>query len=229
MALNDDAGAGFDGYQGVDPKAKDPYATVNMQARSMWAALSYDLPLSYINPPPSFTASSQRLRTPSDVMDGKRGTCIDLALLMAACLEYVGIYPVIFLLNNHAFPGYWRSDEARQNFIDMSSKQAMAMSGADEPGDVTDGASRKSAEATDAASRTPSKPWVFTNHTEVLQLAHAGDLVPLETVWLTQHQGFADAVKGGMDDLRSKRDFASMIDVQGARSYRTPVLPLPVV
>jgi hypothetical protein len=227
MALNDDASAGFDGYQSVDRRAKDPYSTVDLQARAIWAALSYDLPLSYVNPPPSFTASSQRLRTPSDVVDGKRGTCIDLALLMAACLEYAGIYPLIFLLNDHAFPGYWRSDESRQKFIDLSSKQTFAMWSTIKSTDLAEGASKTP--LSEGASRAPSKPWVFTNYVEVLQLARQGDIVPIETIWLTQHQGFWDAVDGGMDDLRSKREFASMIDVQGARSYRTPVTPLPIL
>jgi hypothetical protein len=58
----------------------------------------------YINPPPTFTEKSQRLRTPSDIVMGKRGTCIDLTLLLAACLEYAEIYPVLFLLKDHAFP-----------------------------------------------------------------------------------------------------------------------------
>jgi len=217
MALNDDAGAGFDGYQGFTPNAKDPSATVDLQARAIWAALSYDLPLSYINPPPSFTASSQRLRTPSDVIEGKRGTCIDLALLLAACLEYAGIYPVIFLLTDHAFPGYWRSEQARQNFINMSSKPATTSMEVSLPATVT------------PSARTPLKSWVFTNYAEVVQLARQGDLVPIETVWLTQHEGFWDAVDEGMNDLRSKREFSSMIDVQGARSYKNPVTPLPIL
>jgi hypothetical protein len=216
MALNDDSGAGFDGYQGVDAKLKDPFGTVDLQARAIWSALSYDMPLSYINPPPSFTASSQRLRTPSDVIDGKRGTCIDLALLLAACLEYAGIYPVIFLLIDHAFPGYWRSEEVRQDFITLRSKPAIAIS--------ESGKSRS-----DATTPTPMKPWVFTNYAEVVQLAREGDIVPVETVWLTQHQGFWDAVDEGMTDLRSKREFSSMIDIQGARSYTTPVTPLPIL
>jgi hypothetical protein len=216
MALNDDSTAGFDGYQGVDRQSKDPFATVDLQARAIWSALSYDLPLSYINPPPSFTASSQRLRTPSDVIDGKRGTCIDLALLLAACLEYAGIYPVIFLLNDHAFPGYWRSEEARQDFITLRGKAVVA---------VQDSGVTKM----DTTSPTPMKPWVFTNYAEVVQLAREGDIVPIETVWLTQHEGFWDAVDEGMTDLRSKHEFSSMIDIQGARSYTTPVTPLPIL
>jgi hypothetical protein len=216
MALNDDSGAGFDGYQGVDTRIKDPFATVDLQARAIWSALSYDSPLSYINPPPSFTTSSQRLRTPSDVMDGKRGTCIDLALLLAACLEYAGIYPVIFLLTDHAFPGYWRSEKARQDFITMRSKPVVA-------------AELSGPAVADATTPTPMKPWVFTNYAEVVQLARNGDIVPIETVWLTQHKGFWDAVDEGMADLRSKREFGSMIDIQGARSYKTPITPLPIL
>lgn len=215
MSLNDDSGAGFDGYQGIDTHSKDPFATVDLQARAVWSALSYDMPLSYINPPPTFSAFSQRLRTPSDVIDGRRGTCIDLALMLAACLEYVGIYPVVFLLKDHAFPGYWRSDEAQQKFIDMSPRISVT--------------TEKSAETQDGFAITPSKPWVFTNYAEVVQLTRRGDLVPVETVWLTQHEGFWDAVDEGMNDLRSKSEFSSMIDIQYARSQKKPVTPLPIL
>lgn len=221
QALNDDRGAGFLGYQAVDPDAPDPFASVDLQVRAIWAALSYDLPLSYINPPPSFMASSQRLRTPSDVIEGKRGTCIDLALLLASCFEYAGIYPVIFLLNDHAFPGYWRSEDARQEFIDLSSKQAT-----DLPISAAEVAKHKKEEG---ASRTPSKPWVFTNHDEVLQLVNAGTIVAMDAVWLTSRESFSSAKEQGVTNLHSKRRFASMIDVQGARSYRTPVTPLPIL
>jgi hypothetical protein len=216
MSLSDDCGAGFDGYQGVDPKAEDPFESVDLQARAIWSALSYDLPLSYINPPPTFTASSQRLRTPTDVIEGRRGTCIDLALLLAACLEYAGIYPVIFLLNDHAFPGYWRSEEVRTKFIDMSPKTVAAS--------LTTALTSR-----EGSSLTSSKPWVFTNYTEITELVRNGDLVPIETVWLTQREGFWDAVDEGVSNLRSKREFSSLIDIQYARTNPTPVTPLPIL
>jgi len=215
--FNEDSTAGFDGYQGIDKKAKDPYATVDFQVKAIWSALSFDMALGYINPPPTFTESSQRLRTPSDVIDGKRGTCIDLALLLAACLEYVGIYPVIFLLNAHAFPGYWRNDEARDAFLRMSTKNLMPLTG------------KQSAPLSEAQARTPNKPWMFTNYAEVTQLVEAGSVVPLETVYLTQQVGFTEAMKGGKEDLRPKSEFCAMIDVQRARTDKNPVTPLPVV
>jgi len=112
MALRDSSGASFDCYQSSKEE-------VDLQVRALWSALAFDQGLSYINPPPGATDKAQRLRTPSDVIDGRRGTCIDLALLLAACLEQVGIYPVIFLLWDHAFPGYWRDEKNYKDFLGM--------------------------------------------------------------------------------------------------------------
>ena len=215
--FNEDSTAGFDGYQGVDKKAKDPYLTVDLQVKAIWSTLSFDMALGYINPPPTFTESSQRLRTPSDVIDGKRGTCIDLALMLAACLEYIGIDPVIFLLSGHAFPGYWRSEDARDAFLRMSSKNLMSLTG-----------DRGSA-LTDAQARTPNKPWMFTNYAEVEQLVKEGSVVPLETTYITQQLGFTEAMKGGREDLRERSQFCSMIDVLRARTDKNPVTPLPLL
>jgi len=215
--FNEDSTAGFDGYQGIDKKAKDPYAAVDFQVKAIWSTLSFDMALGYINPPPTFTESSQRLRTPSDVIDGKRGTCIDLALMMAACLEYVGIYPVVFLLKAHAFPGYWRSDEARDAFLRMSTKNLMPLT------------EKQAVSLSDAQNRTPNKPWMFTNYAEVMQLVENGSVVPLETVYLTQQVGFTEGTSGGKEDLRPRSEFCSMIDVQRARTDKNPVTPLPVL
>src|SRR5260221_2423404 len=214
MALNDDSNAGFDGYQNSDYSKQD-FETVHLQALAIWSALSYDLPLSYINPPPTFTESSQRLRTPTDVIEGRRGTCIDLALLLAACLEYIGIYPVLFLLTDHSFPGYWRSEEEPAEFIqakttpDQRTGELRSLDTRDTP--------------------MPKNSWYFNNYKEVVELTRRGSLVPIETVWPTQHEGFWEAVDEGMNDLRSKREFAMMIDVQAARSAHPPVTPLPIL
>jgi hypothetical protein len=215
--FNEDSTAGFDGYQGVDRKAKDPYLTVDFQVKAIWSTLSFDMALGYINPPPTFTQSSQRLRTPSDVINGKRGTCIDLALLLSACLEYVGIDPVLFLLSDHAFPGYWRNEKARDEFLRMSAKSVMPF------------AASREASLADAHARTPNKPWMFTNYAEVEQLVKNGDVVPLETTYITQQLGFTEAMKGGKEDLRERSQFCSMIDVQRARTDKNSVAPLPIV
>ena len=210
MALRDDSGAGFDGYQSTGENPENPDEGVDMQVQALWAALSFDLPLSYINPPPVFTEGSQRLRTPSDVMNGRRGTCIDLALLFAACLEYVDIYPVIFVLTDHAFPGYWRSEESYRDFIALR-KAPEAAEG--KPEDSYD-------PGTDAATQ---RRLAFE---EVRQLVRDGALVPLETVWLTSRKGFGEAVEAGIDNLRTSDDFEELVDIKRAREEG--VKPLPI-
>lgn len=103
MALADDVAQGFDGYQSRDDYPDDPAGALEVQARAIWYALQHDFALKYVNPPPTFSVYSQRLRVPSDILKGGRGTCIDLALILAACFEYIGLHPVIFLMRGHAF------------------------------------------------------------------------------------------------------------------------------
>lgn len=223
MALRDDAKAGFDGYQCVEPAAAgrkqrpEECALVDMQVRAIWSALLYEAPLSYINPPPSFTESSQRLRTPSDCIDGKRGTCIDLALLMASCLEYVEIYPAIFLLRTHAFPAYWRHDSFHEAFRVART----ASSQADEE--------LAGSRPTSAAGQLFAWDFQAAQYREILGEIQAGHLVPLETTLVTGYGSFADAVAGGVQNLANRREFESMLDILLARTdEKTSVTPLPI-
>lgn len=207
QTLTDDPGAGFDGYQSVDRQSDNPSEPVDLQVWAIWSALTYDFSISYINPPPSFEESSQRLRSPSDVIDGRRGTCIDLTLLLCACLEYIGIYPTIFLLEGHAFPGYWRSEQSREKFFEVG-------------GHANERPEKK---------HSSSYAWVELKqgYDELLELIRCEDLSPIESVWLTQHRGFWEARDAGMEDLRDPKEFQAMIDVQRAREKK--VTPLPVV
>jgi hypothetical protein len=218
MALRDDATAGFDGYQAVERvrDVRPEHCTqVDLQVRALWSSLLYESPLSYINPPPTFTGSSQRLRTPSDCVEGRRGTCIDLALLLAACLEYVEIYPVIFLLRTHAFPAYWRHDSFHERF-----RLARTAVG------------RSVQEFEPSTARGQGFAWDFQvdHYREILGEVRAGRLVPLETTLVTGHGSFADAVADGIKNLASRREFESMLDIVLARTGdRTNVTPLPIL
>jgi hypothetical protein len=62
-------------------------------------------------PPKSFERSGQIVRGPSDILSRKVGTCLDLTLLYAACLEQAGLNPVIALTEGHSFVGIWLVDE----------------------------------------------------------------------------------------------------------------------
>ncbi len=66
--------------------------------------------ITYVNPPASFESTGQKVRTTEQVLTDRFGTCIDLSVLYAACLEAAGIFPVVFLIRGHAFAGYYTQD-----------------------------------------------------------------------------------------------------------------------
>jgi hypothetical protein len=89
---------------------------------ALYKTLQQDLKLSYINPPPSFEkpeqlpdggfSISQKVFFPEQILEHRRGTCLDLALLCAACVERMGLNPVCFLITGHAFLGAWLEEKA---------------------------------------------------------------------------------------------------------------------
>ena len=89
----------LEGYQGDKTR-------VWQQAQAIWCAIC-QLDIAYINPPASFIDSGQRVRLPSQIVEERLATCLDTAVLFAACLEAVGIRPVIVLTQGHAFTGFW--------------------------------------------------------------------------------------------------------------------------
>lgn len=92
------------GYQTRNPNI------VKQQAAAVYAALQ-ELNIAYSMPPASYEQIGQRLRLPDAVIDQKCGTCIDLTLLFAACLERMGINPIIVFTTGHAFGGFWLEEE----------------------------------------------------------------------------------------------------------------------
>jgi hypothetical protein len=205
QALRDDSGVGFDGYQSFDPDEEDPWLGVEMQVRALWSTLAFEMSIAYVNPPPVFSEQSQRLRSPGEVVRGKRGTCIDLALLLAACLEYLDIHPVIFVLKDHAFPGFWRSNQAYEDFVSLKDVRAESVPG-----------------GSSAAVNT------FATYDEALRLVRSGNLVPLETVLLTRRLSFREAIEQGMENLNDPRNFGALLDVHSSRRHVTPLPMLGV-
>lgn len=217
--LRDDPTAGFEGYQAVDdPNHEEGLTEVDLQVQAIWSALVHEWRLVYINPPPTYSATldSQRLRTPSAIRRNGAGTCIDLALLVAACLELVDIYPVIFLLEGHALPGYWRHDSFHKEFM-------LATFGDD---DAETGAIRRSR----PSGETQRYAWQVLGpeaHRELAARIRNRQLVPIETVRLTENCGFVDAIEAGVAALANRKDFHSMLDIVSARE--SGVTPLPIM
>lgn len=215
-ALADDPSAGFDGYQSVDETAGDDearYGCVDRQVQALWYAILNQHGLTYINPPPSYGQGTQRLRTPSQLLAERRGTCIDLALLLAACLEYIGIWPVLFLLSGHAFAGYWRSEALYESFRSLPQGQAAPLK------DGADGSGPGS------TLNNPKGVIGKDQQREVQRHIHQGHLVPLEATWLTARGSFQAAAEEGRHNVRSA-DYQAMIDLRLSRDLGITPLPL---
>ena len=93
------------GYQGGDPER------ARAIVRAVYGALSAR-GMTYVNPPASFETEGQKIRTPEQLLDGGMGTCLDLAVLAAACLEQAGLHPLVVLVPGHAFAGAWLVEDA---------------------------------------------------------------------------------------------------------------------
>lgn len=92
------------GYQ-----TKDPARALAMAA-AVYAALQA-VGITYVSPPASFAAEGQRIRLPDRIVAPRLGTCLDLAVLGAACLEQAGLHPLIVIVEGHAFCGVWLVEE----------------------------------------------------------------------------------------------------------------------
>jgi hypothetical protein len=212
IGIIDDPAAGFDGYQ-------EAAAGVDDQVQAIWTALVNEYRLQYINPPPAYSKTNQRLRTPSEILSSNTGTCIDLALLLASCLEYIGVYPVIVLLTGHAFVGYWREEEKHDSLVSVKIIPPTVPA-------VGTPAGRQA-----AMPYVDQYGWRLTklNLDEILAYVRSGDLIMLEATFLTGAYSFKDSIKEGRANLRSRKEFDSLLDIQLARTATPPVTPLPII
>ncbi|MCB1129745.1 MAG: hypothetical protein KDN05_01355 [Verrucomicrobiae bacterium] len=76
------------------------------QVAAIYKAIG-EMGIRYINPPASFENSGQKVRFPSEIASQRFGTCLDLALLFAACCEQAGLRPFVFIHDGHAYAGCW--------------------------------------------------------------------------------------------------------------------------
>lgn len=95
----------FDDYQSRNPDR------VRKQMAAIYEAIT-GLQLIYCTVPPSFEESGQRVRLADTIFANRLANCLDISLLYAACLEAVGIHPLIVIVKGHAFAGGWLTDES---------------------------------------------------------------------------------------------------------------------
>ena len=95
-----DGDPSFTAYQRQNPNA------VKTQLAAVYAALQAEN-IAYAMPPTGYEASGQRVRLADRVLNEKMGTCLDLSVLYASCLEAVGLNPLLIFTKGHAFCGCW--------------------------------------------------------------------------------------------------------------------------
>jgi len=235
-ALKDDVRAAFDGYQSqaipTNIGAIDPLVA---QLRSIWGAIQQNCRLDYTNPPPSYTKNVQRVRTPEEIMRSRRATCLELALLLASCWEHIGIFPVIFLSQGHAFTGYWATEGAWRDFFDPKKRinTAKDINPADESVKDNTLDSIDPAKASGGGMAAKDPEWLLraTHHFALISReVKASNLVAVEATSATRLEAFRDAIDLGraqLADAFAAGTFDGMIDVRTARDQR--VTPLAII
>lgn len=98
------------GYQFEDP------TRVKMMAAAAYAAIQQKN-VTYAEPPSSFENFGQRIRLADAVLDQHMGTCMDMTLLYAACLEAMGLNPIMVMMRGHIFAGVWLVEDSFSDAI----------------------------------------------------------------------------------------------------------------
>ena len=207
----DNGDVGFIGYESADP------TVVYRQVRAIWCALAFNANIAYAPPPPTYSKASQRLRTPTDITRERRGTCIDLSLLLCACLEFVDLDPVIFLTKGHAMAGFWRNKESRKKFHDTK-KLLLTREG-------------KVIDPKVYHSRNSQKvAWVYERdaYEQIVAAVRDDSLVPIEATGIALRQSFRQSLDDAIDNLDDDEAFDALLDIQSARTAGN-VTPLPLV
>jgi very-short-patch-repair endonuclease len=81
-------------------------ARVRAMVRALYATLQ-SLGITYIGVPASFESCGQKIRVVSAVLAESFANCLDTTVLVAACLEQMGLSPLLVLEEGHAYPGVW--------------------------------------------------------------------------------------------------------------------------
>ena len=90
---------------------------VRLQIEAIYKSLQEEK-LSYTLGMPSYEEKGQRIRFANEVIISKLGNCMDLTLLFAACLEYIGINPLLILEQGHIYLGAWLISDSHIRSVD---------------------------------------------------------------------------------------------------------------
>ena len=98
------------GDTSMDAYQSQNHNRVLSQAAAIFAAIK-ELGIAYAVAPASFEETGQRVRMCDSLLGNQIGNCLDLSLLYAACLEAVGLHPLLILSPGHIFAGLWLENQ----------------------------------------------------------------------------------------------------------------------
>ena len=154
--------------------------TVKRQMAAIYAAIRA-LSINYVVSPASFEGAGQRIRMSEQIVSQKQGTCLDLSLLYASCLEAAGLRPLIIMMKGHAFAGCWLEEESFSDCLvdDVSALEKRTADGAEEillleMTDVVNGRDVDFDNALAHAKMKLSKPDEFDCVIDVLRCRNSG-------------------------------------------------------
>ena len=85
-------------------------------ASAIYTAIA-NLGITYAVPPASFERDGQKIRLPSQILDGRVATCLDTTMLFASALEQAGLNPIIAMPEGHAMVGVWLQPEELSTMV----------------------------------------------------------------------------------------------------------------
>jgi hypothetical protein len=190
----------FDGYQSGDR------ALVSEQVATIFNCLR-EMPINYIDVPPlepylpgDMVSAGQTVRTPDEVIERHRGTCNDLAILFASCLEQVGIKPLIVLAPGHTYAGFWTSSADAKEFWTRACRDPLRL------------------------PQTPGRGWMIKSRKELRDLAEKGSVLPVEATLVADRSAdFDSALTHGHDNLFSREPLDVAVDVYASRQSVQPL------
>jgi hypothetical protein len=180
-------------------------AQINTYMRAIYQTLRDDAGgITYISPPgsPLFDGKSRRpigqvVRTHGEVVERRLGTCHDLALLLGACAEYVGIRPLIALMTGHTIVGYW-TDKAHQEGYWKARGNRLRT------GKV-------------------GENWIMENGAEFLGLVKSNKIVLIESTFLRHKEKTFDEACGAYAARLNEETMEVAVDIYAARQNIQPV------
>ena len=102
-----------DGIDGYKSKSRERVWEITS---AIYAAIA-NLGIAYAYPPASFERDGQKIRLPSQIIEGGVATCLDTTMLFASVLEQAHLNPVIVMPKEHAMIGVWLQPEELSDVV----------------------------------------------------------------------------------------------------------------